>query len=258
LNRLSPSGRSEVIRRVLDGQSVRQTAKVMGVPLSTVYYHARNHCRKQSLFQLSPLSVKEQGYLVGLFLGDGSLIRHRKRGEYLVKVAFDERRDQDLILFAESLLMNAGKKVTITHERGMSILRVWSKSLFRFAYEYLGINRRLDSHHHEKLLIRPECWKDEFFFGFIGGLIDSDGYIRRNLIGHGGATVTTASAVLKSQIQWILAAHSISTTCSVTRESNFKFSPRFMITIPAEEMRGLCSEILSVKHMRFHGGPGRN
>ena len=88
--------KSDIIARVRAGQSVRQVARDLDLPLSTTYHHSRNFCNHQSRIEMDTIGQDQLGYLLGLFVGDGSLIRDRLRGEFLVKMALDRRRDLTL------------------------------------------------------------------------------------------------------------------------------------------------------------------
>ena len=250
--------RTDIMKRARDGESVREIAAFLGLPLSTTYYYARAYCKKQSHIAMEKLSSKEKGYLVGMVVGDGSLIRNAYRGEFLVKIALDEKRDQDILGFLLRLLGQGGKKITLGRERGMVILRVWSKQLFQFILRYVQLNKRLMSRHYEKHLVRPESWDREFVMGFTGRLIDSDGHIEKNAHNHGGAGIATSSVFFREQAQSLLRAHGIDSSWHVSHRDETNTNPRFVLRIGSKRLHNLCDEILSVKHERFHGGPGRN
>lgn len=255
---VTASKSAEIIARVRSGESVRRVAGVLHIPLSTAYYYARDHCRKQSFMEMDRLAPKEQGYLVGMMVGDGSLIRHERRGEFLAKIALDKIRDQDVFEFVSSRFERAGKKVSVQVERGMFILRIWSKSFYNFILEYVGLKRGSSSHHHTRLLLHFKDWGRDFAVGFIGGLIDSDGHIERSRRGgHYGAAITTSSPSLRDQVRDLCKAHQINVSLRVNHRGGRREKPRYTVYILSKDLNSLCSEIPCVKHLRHHGGPGR-
>lgn len=252
------SKKAEIVARVQRGESDRSVARTLGIPLSTAYYHARGCCKRHSRMEMETLRLKEQGYLVGMMVGDVSLIRHKRRGEFLAKIALDRLRDQDVFEFVSLTFGRAGKRVSVRQERGMVILRVWSESFYTFVLKYVRFKKRRSSHHHTKLLVGFKDWNREFAVGFIGGLIDSDGHIERSKrSGHYGATITTGNPCLRDQVRDLCTAHHINTSWRVDHRGNHNEKPRYAVHIPSKDLNSLCSEIPCVKHLRYHGGPGR-
>ena len=76
------------------GLSLKRISAQLRVPKTTVYYHIREYCKKMTYIDLTVLSEEEQGYLVGMFVGDGNLLVKRKRGRYITKFTLDAERDQ--------------------------------------------------------------------------------------------------------------------------------------------------------------------
>lgn len=228
------------------------------MPLSTAYYHARSVCTHQAVLDLKALKEKELGYLLGVYVGDGSLIRHKGRGEYLLKIAFDRFKDRDISEFVVSMFQKAGKQVTRTNWRFVTFLRIWSKSLYDFVRSHVLSRQLATSNRHVKILVHPENWSHEFAIGFLGGLIDSDGHVMRSRSrGHYGACVTTSSASLRDQLQNLCGELGLKTTIRLDKHGAPTFRPRYTIYIASYSLRKICPEILSTKHQRFHGGPGR-
>lgn len=215
-------------------------------------------CRHQAILDLSALEDKELGYLLGIYVGDGSLIRHRIRGEFLLKIALDRTRDSDILDFVRLVLQKGGKRVTLTPWRSVAFLRIWSKSLYNFIRTHVMVQPNESSNRHTKFLLDTEKWNRKFAIGFLGGLIDSDGHIVRNGTGgHYGAYVTTSSTSLRDQLHRVCSNFGLTTTLHIDERGAPTIRPRHSIYITSSSMRRICSEILSVKHQRFHGGPGR-
>lgn len=249
---------ADIVARVERGESVRKVASSLGIPLSTAYYHARDHCRKQSRMEIERLALKERGYLLGITVGDGSLIRNTQRGEFLVKIALDGLRDRDISHFLSSLFEKCGKRVSVHAERRMVILRIWSRSFYSYVLEHVRFEKEGSSRHHMRLLLDVNDWDRGFTIGFIGGLIDSDGHIQRGKRnGHYGAMITTSSASLGDQVRDLCKAQHINVLCRLDRRGKPDERPRYIMRIPSGDLNSLCSELLCMKHARYHGGPGR-
>lgn len=255
---LATSNRStEIIARVKRGESVRRVAAALDIPLSTAYYHARDYCGKHSRMDIEKLTLREKGYLVGMMVGDGSLIRHEPRGEFLAKIALDRIRDQDIFQFLSSMFERSGKRASVRVEQRMFILRIWSKSFYNFILKHVRLRKRCSSHGRTKLL-RFEDWDRDFALGFIGGLIDSDGHVERSRRGgHYGATITTSSQSLRDQVQDLCKAHGVNASWRVNHHGCRNERPRYDVHIQSRDFNSLCSEIPCMKHLRYHGGPGR-
>ena len=255
---ITTSKGAEIIARVKRGESVRKVASTLGIPLSTAYCYARDDCMKQSSMKMDALGPKEQGYLLGMMVGDGSLIRHKRRGEFLAKIALDGLRDQDISQFLSSMFERAGKRVNVRVERRMLILRIWSKTFYNFVAKHVRHKKRPSSRHHTKSLLGFEEWNKGFAVGFIGGLIDSDGHIeRRKRGGHYGAIITTSSPSLRDQVRDLCKLHQINASWRLNHRGCRGEKPRYAVHITSDDLNTLCSKILCVKHLRYHGGPGR-
>ena len=116
-----------------------------------------------STLNISNLNVGEKGYLIGIFVGDGYL--HYDRGRhYRVNFYFNPKKDKDIIVYIIKLLETVGLTPYTMIHHGCMVIRVNSK---RF-YEYM---KRFQYPHQRK--------NKDFMVGFISGLIDSDGYVKK-------------------------------------------------------------------------------
>jgi len=236
---------------VLSGQSVRSVSAELHIPLSTAYYHARSVCMHHAVLDLQALKEKEQGYLLGIYVGDGSLIRHKVRREYLLKVAFDISNDSDIVECVTSIFHKAGKSVTKTNWRSVTFLRIWSKPLYDFMRDHVLSRSIPTSNRRLKILRHTEKWSHEFAIGFLGGLIDSDGHVARSKSGgHYGASITTSSNSLRDQLQGLCNSLGLTTTIRMDKRGAPKVRPRYSIYITCDSMRKICNEILSANERK--------
>ncbi len=194
--RLSYVEKEEIRELILKGFSLQMVALKLGLRKSTVYYHARPYCRKQTKLNIKVLSLKEQRYILGMFVGDGNIIMKTSKGQYGLKFALDCNEDQDIAQYLCLLFMKAGKKIEKRIEGNTPV----------------SIAKQLKSQRNVKLLINSESWASDFKIGFIGGLLDSDGYVYHNKNGkHYGAIIKTSNRLLGKQIQAILSDLKINT-----------------------------------------------
>jgi hypothetical protein len=111
---------------------------------------------------ITNLNYKEQGYLIGLFVGDGYLY-HDRWGHYKVNFFLNPAKDKDIADFTVFLLKKIGlSPYTMIHHRCL-IIRLNSKAFYVYLQEQLN---NIFKRNNKKFVI-----------GFISGFIDSDGYV---------------------------------------------------------------------------------
>jgi len=109
-------------------------------------------------------------------------------------------------------LYEGGKENRKANRRKYPVSKNFSKKLVKFVSTYVSIAKQLKSQRNVKLLINSESWASDFKIGFIGGLLDSDGYVYHNKNGkHYGAIIKTSNRLLGKQIQAILSDLKINT-----------------------------------------------
>ena len=124
--------------------------------------------------------------------------------------------------------------------------------------EYVRSEPVIASNRHVKILLHLEKWDRAFAIGFLGGLIDSDGsFVPSRSNGHYGACITTSSTSLRDELQILCTGLGLTTSVRVDYRGFPEVRPRYTVYIKSDSMKTICSEILSSKHQRFHGGPGR-
>ena len=83
--RLSEEEKAKIEKLAQEGLSLEGISSILDVGKSTVYYHAKQYCRKQTALNLDALAMKEKGYILGIFVGDGNLILRARNGQYGIK-----------------------------------------------------------------------------------------------------------------------------------------------------------------------------
>jgi len=237
------------------GLSLKRISAQLRVPKTTVYYHVREYCKKMTYLDLNVLSGEEQGYLVGMFVGDGNLIAKRKRGRYLTKFALDAERDQDIADYMLNVFKKAGKRITRYVERRSLTFKVYSKEFVEFLLRHVMYVKQRDSRRKLKILIDPEKWAMAFKFGFVSGLIDSDGhvYYNRRKTKYFGVLIKTADNAFRGQLTETLKTLGVKATTYTAKRYKKSYSekPQYVVYIPTKELERSSHRFLAMKLKRF-------
>lgn len=146
-------------------------------------------------FKLYPLSPIEQGYLFGLFEGDGYKLWDKNSRHYQVEFYLNSVNDTKTINFLVSLLRKIGLKPGLYQDKRFNCkrIRVYSKEFFGI------INKNEDITYRTK----------QFNIGFVSGMIDSEGYVnkKKSYI----TIVNTNKTVLKRILTFLESIHLKST-----------------------------------------------
>ena len=234
---------NELKRLSTNGYSLKALSERFGVSKSTVYYHAKDCCRKMSKINLNLLNDSEKGYLTGLFTGDGSFNKGRKEHRFFVRFALDAKRDKDVALRLTHLFGKAGKKISLIPYKSNIIAKTCSKEIVIYIQKYVEYVQGC-----KKLRLLSEQSED-FKYGFIAGLIDSDGHVHKHL----GTEIKTVSIQIFNSTIDILEGLSISANTKVRDAPSNSFSkkPRFEIYISSAEAKRHKNKIPSVKITRY-------
>ena len=163
---------------ILDGKSLNKISKVTGIKKTTIYYYMRKKLGRKYL----PLTLRLEdlelvGEVIGFFAGDGGLFHDLKRGQWHVRFSFNKNEVKVIEHYTESLRQFTGKRAFRYDNESVTILYYNSKILSKFYSDYLewekrkGVTVRL----RDKNLLKNK----KFITGFIRGLTDSDGYVRK-------------------------------------------------------------------------------
>jgi hypothetical protein len=234
---------SEIKRLSTAGYSLTALSKMLSISKSTIYYHAKNSCRKMSKFDVSLLNEEERGYLIGFFIGDGSFNRGNKEPRFFVRFALDAKRDKDIALRLTKIFRKAGKRTSLFPYKSNIIAKTCSKEFVAYIQSYVEYNQG------GKNLKHSEDLSENFKYGLVAGLIDSDGHVHEHL---GTEIKTVSTQIFKSAIG-ILREIGISANTKVRDAPSNSFSkkPRFEIYIPSAQIKLRKDKIPSVKIARY-------
>ena len=241
--RLTPIQINDIRRLASAGFSLQRISENLLIKKSTLYYHAKNSCHKMTKLNLNLMADSEKGYIIGLFLGDGSFNRGRKEQRFFVRFALDAKRDRDVALRLAQIFQKAGKRISFISWKSNTIAKTCSKELVVYIQSYVEYNQG------EKNLLFKKAWSNEFRFGFLAGIIDSDGHVHKHL----GTEIKTVSRNIFDSILEVLETLEISANTKMRNAPNNSFSnkPRFEIYIPSAEMKRHNSRIPSAKVARY-------
>jgi len=237
------------------GLSLRQISAYLHVPRTTIYYHAKEYCRQMTQLKLDALSEEERGYLVGMFVGDGTHIIRMDQGIYITKFSLDKERDKDIAKYLQGLFVKADKRIRQLIERNSITLRLFSKKFVEFLAKYVRRTEQINTRRKKKLLVNYEKWSKAFKLGFISGLIDSDGHVyfdsKRGK--RFGVLIRTADNDLRDQIISVLRDLDIATTTYAGKyhEKSYSLRPQHVIYIPTKELNKMSETLMAVKIKRF-------
>lgn len=243
--------KKDTIRKIKElavaGASLATIADELKINKSTVYFHARNHCRKMTKFNLDSLNEFEKGYVVGFFLGDGSFNKGRKTPRYIVRFALDAKRDQEIATRLVWIFGKADKKVSIFPRENTLIAKVCSKELVEYIQTH--VEYRFSNTQKEKNLFVSKNQSLGFQFGVLAGIIDSDGHVHSHL----GTEIKTMSPAIFQGLQTLLDNLGIIATTKRRKATENSFSKKdsYTIYIPSFQMKKHQNEIHSVKVKRY-------
>ncbi len=189
------------------------------------------------------LNEFEKGYIIGLFLGDGSFNRGHKEPRFFVRFALDSQRDRDVALRIVQIIEKAGKRVRLILWKNNIIVKTCSKELVEYIQSLIAYPQG------EKTLLANECWPTDFEYGFIAGIIDSDGHVHKHL----GTEMKTVSLKNFESVCSVLDKLGISfiTKVRAAPTSSYSKKPRYIIYIPSSEMKRNKEHIPSAKVARY-------
>jgi hypothetical protein len=249
--RITPEKVSKIQELVKGGSSIRSTAKKTDTSYSTVYRYAAQFSKRQTQIRLSSFNDREWGYIVGLFVGDGSKIANEKTGHYGLKFGLDANRDAAIVSFLRFLFEKSGKRVTCSSNGTVIIMKIYSKKLLSHLLEFVEFT--LDAGKVVKTM-KNRRLKKAFLLGFLGGLIDADGhlYVNKRKEGHFGASITTVNGQLLDQLKPMLTQLGINFKIHkfLPYKSSFSKKPTFYIRLSTFEFRKICSDLICIKHQQ--------
>jgi len=245
LQRRLTQGEINAIERLAKAKtSIIEISRTLHIARATVYYHARNHCRKMSKLNLNSLSELEEGYMLGFFLGDGSFNKGHKSPRFIVRFALDAKRDQDIARKLVDILTKGHKKASVFSRGNNLIVKVCSKGLVEYIMTFVEYRPNKRAKEEKTFLMKKDHSKD-FKLGILAGIIDSDGHVHEHL----GTEIKTVSPSMLSTILGLLATFGIEAKVKIRMATTSSYSkkPCYAIYIPSTLMVAFQNIIPSIK-----------
>ena len=241
------------------GFSLQEVSKKLGIPKSTAYYHSNKYLKKMSRIDLKKLFDWERGYIIGLFAGDGYFNFIQKNYSYILRFYFNRKKDQKVVQKLGYLIEKCGSKFHTFSSKEANCLevRICSKKIIEFIKNYISFKKGKGNKSTRKNLIEPKIWSKEFKLGFIGGIIDSDGFTGFDKKKYVRCFISTSSNYMASQILEILNELDLNPSCYINKRKNsktdFKKNFLYIIRISTPKFISNIDKIKSVKGLDFLG-----
>ncbi|RLE59628.1 MAG: hypothetical protein DRJ35_05335 [Thermoprotei archaeon] len=139
--------------------------------------------------KINTLTEREKGYIFGFYVGDGNIFIKQTTGVYRIRFYLG-KNEKEVQEHLKKILLKLFNKLHVYVDRETTIcIEIHSKEF---------INHITTKVSKDGIKHLNKSSKD-FLIGFIEGLIDSDGYVKRNYV-----EITTVNPKLKQQVMKIL------------------------------------------------------
>jgi hypothetical protein len=179
MERLTITERKRIIDFAKSGRSLYFISDKMGLGKTTVYYHTRKVMgRKNIPIKINTDSNEKIGEFLGLFAGDGSYFYDNKNHKHVIRI-FIGRHEENLKNYYVELMKSIfNKQPALYTQKSVYVIHMASKELISF------IKKRLtweDGFKTKTIRLSNDVANlpTDFSKGFLKGLIDSDGYVRK-------------------------------------------------------------------------------
>lgn len=226
---LSQGLKTMMISCLKRGDSLNKISRATGINKSTIYYHyEKMFGRKYKLPHFSPVASEQEGEIVGIFAGDGSQYFEPKRHSYEVNVHFGEHK-RAYAEYVKALFESFfNKRFRLYQEKsGKLRLRTQSKSIFHYFSHYISFIPQIK---HATVSLKTLEIPLGFKQGFLRGLVDTDGYVKRDTSGRLRICYYTTSKRLASQIQALLQEQDMQSSLRVVHDKR-GYKPLFTIYV---------------------------
>lgn len=118
------------------------------------------------------------GEIIGLFAGDGYYANNKKRWDYRIKIYFNAKETLLIEYYKKSIFRLTGKIPGVLNGGSVKIMQLCSKEFCNFVLSYISFqgNKTKTIQLRDKSLRKNK----EFMLGFLKGLTDADGYVRKD------------------------------------------------------------------------------
>ncbi len=178
MSRLTKNLKNKVIDEIKRGSSLGKIVSMTGLGKTTIYYYMKKIRGKKNIsIKLDLTNLERIGEIIGIFAGDGYYANDKKRWSRRIKIYFNVKEYNLANYYADSIKLLIGKKPQVFDSNSVRIVQIQSIDFCDFILSYLLFGKRKV----ETIELRDKnLLKDKVFAkGFLRGLIDSDGYVRK-------------------------------------------------------------------------------
>ncbi len=179
MTRLSSKVKDKIISLIKRGKSLGKIINLTGTKKTTIYYYMRNiRGMKYTPVKLNLENKEIIGEAVGVFAGDGYYANDKKRWDRRIKICFNKNEENVIKYYQRSFEKLAGKAPSIVTSKSIKIMQLHSGKFCDFILSYVDFGQRKVAtiELKNKKLLKERS----FVKGFLRGLIDSDGYVRKS------------------------------------------------------------------------------
>lgn len=178
MTRLSSEVKQLIIREVHKGKSLNKIAELTKLGKTTVYYYMRKITGKKYVpLELKLTDTEVIGEVIGFFAGDGRYAVSNKGWDRRILFYFNKDEIPVINYYRDSIAKIIGKLPTLMEQKSVKIVQVHIRVFCDFIISYLSFQKRKVKtiQLKDKMLLKNK----KFIRGFIRGLTDSDGYVRK-------------------------------------------------------------------------------
>ena len=174
--RLKKNIKKNIINLIKEGKSLNYIRSKTGVSKTTSYYYMKKINGRRYLPIKLKLKNKELIVeIIGLFAGDGYYVNNvwDKR----IRIYFNAKEIRLIDYYRKSFKKLTNKLPAVLSQKSVKIMQLHSKDFCNFILSYVIFGKRKVKtiELKNKLLLKDI----KFVTGFLRGLIDSDGYVRK-------------------------------------------------------------------------------
>jgi len=178
MSRLNSRKKSKILQLINQGGSLNKIKGITGVGKTTIYYYMRKLKGKKIVpVKIIFSDIELIGEVVGLFAGDGQYFYDKKRWDRRIRIFFNSKEDVLIRYYLKSIKRLINKFPRVYLHKSVRIMEVKSKEFSNFILGYVSFgNKKVRTIQlKDKNLLKNK----NFTIGFLRGLIDSDGYVRK-------------------------------------------------------------------------------
>jgi len=175
---LKPQLKEKILQLINENRSLNQIVKETQVGKTTIYYYMK----KIKGVKLIPINfdfsnIERIGEVIGFFAGDGQYCHFGESYDWRIRFFFNEKEIKVINYYKDRIEQLINKKTTLISGQSVKILQVHSKKFCDFILSYVkfGLKKTRTIELKRKILLTNR----NFTKGFLKGLIDSDGYVRK-------------------------------------------------------------------------------